>query len=1851
MKKYQLIRKISGLILVTSLIITLIACGTKKTAHSSYEFDLISEAEAAPIVVLGKDEIGYTEGDYPGVVRATHDLKEDIKAVTGREPFVTDDIEALGDRKFAILVGSYKKSTLIQELHESGVLDLTDIIGKWEDYIIQTVNDPFGDGSIETALVVAGSDKRGTIFGIYKISEMLGVSPWGYFGDQVPSMKDNLNFEANYRHHQGEPTVQYRGVFFNDEEKLAAWSRKLDDGKNMGPNIYREIFEVLLRMNANYIWPAMHGASDAFSDHLDNPVIADYYGIVVGTSHVDMMMRNNNNEWDAFVAKYKAEHNYTGTIEYDYTVNPEILQVYWREAVEIYKDYEVQYSLGMRGKHDVPFSTKNINDAPWYGDRGALLEQIIEDQRQILREVLNKDNLDDVFQIFTPYKEVQEIYNNGLNLPEDITVLWVNDNHGFIRQLPNASERERIGGGGVYYHNSYWGPDNESYMWLNSTPYTQMYEELSKAIDYNATKNWILNVGDMVPGQFSLEFFLQYAYDADKYDSENVYEFGDFWGTREFGETHGQAVGDILKRYAQYTNVRKLEQMAVDLFTNVHFSDEYERRMSMYQQLLDDAEGVYESLPEHKKAAFYLMVLYQVRSAYNYNAQFYYATKATTAMTQGKSVTAYNSYLQTKTYFEAQQYENSYFNKVVSNGKWDGILGPNVYLPPVAAGLAEAGAIFEIYQSGAGVVVEGEYKQQDQSTLSFGNYAQGRKFIDVFATGYETVSYSIDNDYDWIKVSSTSGEVTDESRLWVSVDFTKLNEGDTTGQIFVNVAGIRKEITIRANKSDFSLGEKVYVEQDGYISMEAEHYSSKRETADATIETIKDLGRVEGDMIRVISKDLISQTEMNYLEKAPYVAYDTYFENTGTFPMEVYRFPTLDALGYIRFAVQVDDNTPQIIYGEPDYGVGNYDWEFGIFNQIFKHNLEIDILSKGKHTIKIYMIDPYITLDKLVVYTEGFKPSYLGPNESYNSTFNLEPTGSFYDPYYQSTFRPHRDLNVKSTWGNGYLVEQNNKLLIEAEYAAEESPYAYTSNPTNGGWLLSRNLDGYTMRTIKKDINYTGQIDIAPTLNYQVWINNPGTYKVWIRYNAPFPSGDSFGFGVNGNQVFDVQGGLFSWNREESFEWRNTKTVYIGSAGVHTLNIFAQEDGFIIDQIYLTKGTENPNNGVAESVRSPYYDKTQMTITNADLAQRTLLKNAINQYAKNYLNIGAGDGVGGYDLTKHDEYQDALSNVFILYHQAATLNVATVTDAINQLNQKYTSLIESKIMHDEIKNYLLYEDFEFNHVGFEPFGLGKASVVGAVNTNVYQDGDIHYLAVRTFNENLSRIQSADLFYDFLRPATGEVVIEAGVKYNQARWGNMVYVLNEKGEIAVAVAFENSNGPSRDIVAYDGNTKVKLGQFQYNTWTDIKVVANTISDTFDLLVNGEKVNAKPLAFRNVANSLNQYKFGAINSVDSNFGLDYIKVYESSDVITTDVNEIASLISMSSPSKFDTNLTLPNVPATFEITIDSISNTNVLSIDGHILVPYVDTTVSIVLNIKNTDTNETALTEEQTLLIPGVSQIEVNAFISESVSTIETMLPQIPVGTSLGLYSDTDKQTVNAHLSTAAAALSNNLRYDEALLVVSSLNASYETFLQSRYMTDDVNQYYIYEDFDFYSEGQKPFGIEFLGKGTNTNDVSFDGLNGLYHLTTGSSSEAYNKINLEQALSGVITAEVKFKDLTTASGTFTNLIFFMSETTTTPVISIAIDRPASTSTLKYNDGSGWKSTTTENVTYIPGEESTVKAVIDFNQGKIDVYYNEVLVYQNISFRVPAAKDSITSFMFGTTKSNQNIYFDSIKVYGAK
>ncbi|MGA2350892.1 MAG: glycosyl hydrolase 115 family protein [Terracidiphilus sp.] len=939
-----------------------------ETASSPGSFPLVHQGVAAKLYV--------DRADYPGVVRATHDLQADIFRVSDRNALLNDDGNAIsGD---VILVGTIGKSPIIDRLIRERKIDVSQIDGKWESTLIQVV--PHALPGVRRALVIVGSDKRGTIYGIYDLSEEIGVSPWYWWAD-VPVKHQSALYVKAGRWVQGEPAVKYRGIFLNDEApSLTGWANEKFGGFNH--HFYEKIFELLLRLKANFLWPAMWNSAFNEDDPL-NPKLADEYGIVMGTSHHEPMLRAQQ-EWKRH-----------GTGPWDYSSNAKELDTFWDEGIERNRNYESVITLGMRGDGDKPMAgNEDI----------ALLEKIVADQREIIARHKTPTVASDP-QVWALYKEVQGYYEKGMRVPDDVTLLWSDDNWGNIRRLPTAEERERGGGSGVYYHIDYVG-DPRSYKWLNTYSITKIWEQMNLAHAYGANRIWILNVGDLKPMEFPMEFFLTLARNPERWDKDHLQEFTELWAVREFGPDHAAEIADIVSKYTQYNGRRKPEQLEPETFSFVNYQ-EADRIYSEWKSLTDRAERIYGQLPEEKHDAFFELVLFPTKASAIVNELYITAGKNHMYAAQGRADT--NDLAQeARALFAADAALTDEYNHKLAHGKWDHMMdqthiGYTFWNEPPVNAMPSVSSVQPMSGAKMAVAVEGlklasSEGHSDLSLPGFDVFNRQTRFVDIFNCGSEPFEFAVTADRPWIRLSEARGIVSKEERLLVSIDWGNIPEGTNGGTVTITQKG-GGAIHLRvqafyppAPKRDNLLG---FVESNHYIAIEAEHFTK-----------VTNAGGVHWDKIPGFGETLSGMTVFPVTapsaeppQPAPVLEYQMYLFAGGTFNVEAILAPSLNFVPGrgLRFAISFDDQPPRIVDALAQNSTD--DWTKAVSDGVRKVTSTLNADGPGYHTLKFRMVDPGIVLEKLIVSRFQLPPSYLGPPESYR---NPAPTS-------QSMCRPDCD--------------------------------------------------------------------------------------------------------------------------------------------------------------------------------------------------------------------------------------------------------------------------------------------------------------------------------------------------------------------------------------------------------------------------------------------------------------------------------------------------------------------------------------------------------------------------------------------------------------------------------------------------------------------------------------------------------------------------------------------------------------------------------------------------------------------------------------------------------------------------
>ncbi|MBN2426579.1 MAG: glycosyl hydrolase 115 family protein [Calditrichaceae bacterium] len=921
-------------------------------------FTLAASGQAAPLWVSSKD--------YPGLLRVQKHLQRDIAKVTRIEPAICIDTMPSADE--VVIIGTIDKSPLIDELVQKGKLNIKDIKGKWDATLIQVVEKPF-DG-VKKALVVAGSNKRGAIYGMYEISSRIGVSPWYWWAD-VPVKEKPAIYILPGQYVSGEPKVKYRGIFLNDEAPaLTGWTSEKFGGYNAG--FYEHVFELIMRLRGNFLWPAMW--NNAFADDdPQNMILADEYGIVMSTSHHEPMMRADK-EWNRY-----------GVGPWEYSTNAENIYNFWVEGAERYKNYECVFTLGMRGQEDRPMSE---------GENIELLEKIISDQREILKNVINDRDITDIPQVWCLYKEVQSYYEKGMRVPDDVILLWSDDNWGNIRRLPLPEERNRNGGAGVYYHFDYvGGPRNHK--WLNTTQISRVWEQMHLAYKYNARKIWIVNVGDLKPMEFPISFFLDYAWDPEKITADMLPEYTRQWAEEQFGKEHAAEIAYILTEYTRFNSRRKPELLETDTYSLINYR-EAEKVVEDYNDLYVRAKNIYNSLSIEYRDAFYQLVLHPVEACSNLNEMYVTVGKNRLYAKQFRNETNNLADKAIKLFNRDAEITN-YYNHVLADGKWNHMMdqthiGYTYWQQPEVNIMPSVERISTPVSKSMGVAIEGSKKwwpgnwpgNHDIARLpEFDPYHRQSYYIEIYNLGNIPFDYEIVPEMSWVKINQPKGKISSELRTWVSIDWDKAPKGDHLVPVTINGPN-NQMVVVEApvkNPESPKPGKIIgFVESNGYISIEAAHYSKAIQPAPFTWQIIPNLGRT----LSAVTILPVTSSAQFPVDKNPRLEYKVYFFNAGEVKVKTYLSPTqnFQANQGLRYAVSFDNEKPQIINMHENKTF--QDWEESV-----RTNVSVQVSTHkndkaGEYVLKFWMVDPAVVLQKIVIETTGTAPSYLGPPESYN---------------------------------------------------------------------------------------------------------------------------------------------------------------------------------------------------------------------------------------------------------------------------------------------------------------------------------------------------------------------------------------------------------------------------------------------------------------------------------------------------------------------------------------------------------------------------------------------------------------------------------------------------------------------------------------------------------------------------------------------------------------------------------------------------------------------------------------------------------------------------------------------------
>ncbi|GAA2674580.1 glycosyl hydrolase 115 family protein [Actinoplanes palleronii] len=951
-------------------------------------FPLVARGAAAPIVTSGND--------YAGVLRVAGDLRSDLGAATGVTPGLSQGTVPAGQDP--IIVGTLGRSTLIDRMVAAGTLDTRGIAGKWETSLQQVVDHPLP--GVRRAFVIAGSDQRGTIFGVYDVSRLIGVSPW-HFWDDVPVPHADALYVLPGRHSQGTPKVKYRGVFINDENPdTGTWAPGFfGPGKAPGypgglnAGYYAKVFETMLRLKANYLWPAVWGRAFAEDDPA-NHATASYYGVVMGTSHEAPMMRGIE-EWNRHPA---------GTSEWSFRRNPEAIKAYWRAGVERMRDQDIEgvVTLGMRGNGDV-----SLPD----GDGIDLMSSIIETQRQILGE----QGMLGAPQVQTLYKEVQRYWDQGYRPPDDVTVVFCDDNWGNMRKLPDPSLPARSGGYGLYYHFDYVG-DGRNYKWVDTANLTNTWEQLHRAYTSGVDRLWVANVGDLKNEEEPTQFFLDYAWNPDAIPLGGIKDWERRYAAENFGESLSAEIGEVLSAYGVLQSRRKPEllnrRITLDPAKNpatdpsaVVYDDqgnpfsltdygEMDRVVAEWQNLAGRATRLRARVPDAWQDAYFQLVYYQVAAT----ANLYSLRRAefTNILYAGQGRAAANGLAdEAEALFAADQALNAHYNTVLADGKWrDWQLQPKIgygnvarYGPnapwqqPELNNVALPDEIYPYLQrievpAGAalGVALDGG----DAVTLpEFSPWqAQPRQYLDVYNRGSTPFAYTVTSGQPWVHVTPASGTVGTQVRVTVAVDWARAPAGLTDVPLRVNGAG--STVVVRAPIRKPEITPRGFAEANGYVSIPATGFDRKV----GGWQVLPGIGK-SGDGIMPLPLDHAGAQAGGGTGSESRLDYRVTLTTTGPVKISAMLAPRN---GSLRYSVSVDGAPPQLVDAVAATGANdttmNRQWARNTSDNVNVTTTTHQIDRPGTHTVTFRAVDPAVILQRLIVDTGGVKYSYLGPPTS-----------------------------------------------------------------------------------------------------------------------------------------------------------------------------------------------------------------------------------------------------------------------------------------------------------------------------------------------------------------------------------------------------------------------------------------------------------------------------------------------------------------------------------------------------------------------------------------------------------------------------------------------------------------------------------------------------------------------------------------------------------------------------------------------------------------------------------------------------------------------------------------------------
>jgi hypothetical protein len=925
---------------------------------------------------------------FEGVKRIAQKVAKDFEKVCGVLPPVITEIPVKG--KTAILFATLGHSPLLDTLIGEGKFDPSAVSGKNEVYQIKIIGNAFS--GIERTLLVCGSDKRGTIYGMFALSEFIGVSPLHFWGDVEPPRHTSIAITTAIETVSKEPSVKYRGFFINDEWPcFGNWTVSHFEGFTAA--MYDHVFELLLRLKGNYLWPAMWTSSFALDGPGNlNEELADIYGVVIGASHHEPCLRASE-EWD----KVRGPDSLYGN-EWNYYTNKEGLLKYWEDGLKRSGKYEKIITIGMRGERD----SKMLGDKSTVKDNVDLLKDIIKNQRRLIREYAGESP-----QLLALYKEVEEYFYGSGEFEglkdwdglDDVICMLCDDNFGFVRTLPMPELGDRKFG--MYYHFDYHGSP-VSYEWMPSISYRRTWEQLCKAYDHGIREVWIVNVGDLKFNEVPLAYFMDLAYDFAEWGSSNINSAEEYtlsWLEKTFPSADSSVrtkMAVVLHGYIKLNAQRRPEALNAETYHPCHFL-EADRMLELAAKITNLNEEVYAALGEPEKDAYYSMIYIPAQASMNLLRMHLYAGKNIHFAQQGKKVA--NKYAAlTGECIERDRELADEFSRF-KNGKWKGmeleshigftqwnednsryplrVTVEPVHKPRMVVSRKDNAKVFHKTYGGPMTVTVNDFLSEGVNEV----------VIEIANDGIGALDYVIEpeKEYDWLKISALKGTVEFQDDMVIRCDREKLSDAIQSARLSIKDSETVVAVEIAAKGHHYlKLPPMTFMAHNGIIVMEANHFAAKKDTGEGSFAELKYYGR-SGTGMKVFP----STANFKETDKKPVLTYRFFIGEDGDYTVEVWTTPVnpTRANQPLRFMLGKPDSGQQIITAVPaDFVAFHSDprWCRGVLDNIRKTSAELNF-TQGVQEITIAALEAGLILERILIYKKGDEVpiSYLGPQESF----------------------------------------------------------------------------------------------------------------------------------------------------------------------------------------------------------------------------------------------------------------------------------------------------------------------------------------------------------------------------------------------------------------------------------------------------------------------------------------------------------------------------------------------------------------------------------------------------------------------------------------------------------------------------------------------------------------------------------------------------------------------------------------------------------------------------------------------------------------------------------------------------